>query len=197
MNKNNTSNIPQLSHEYSTEEVAVLSTISVAIIATSLVLNILILLEYVCSRSTREKPSSILLVSMGFCQLATSSVVIPYQVVFQVIKPELAANGGASCIAPGSITYATYVVISETVLLMTVDRYFAVCLITKYRLIMTRKRILAAVLFTLIHALTIGTIGVPIGFTVQCNHRVGACAIDFENRLLQGAMAALAYGAIP
>ena len=131
MNKNNTSNIPQLSHEYSTEEVAVLSTISVAIIATSLVLNILILLEYVCSRSTREKPSSILLVSMGFCQLATSSVVIPYQVVFQVIKPELAANGGASCIAPGSITYATYVVISETVLLMTVDRYFAVCLINK------------------------------------------------------------------
>ena len=61
------SNITQLSHEYSTEEVAVLSTISVAIIASSLVLNILVLLGFVCSRSTREKPSSILLVSMhGF-----------------------------------------------------------------------------------------------------------------------------------
>ena len=195
--KNYTSNIPQLAHEYSKEEVAILSTISVAIITTSLVLNILVLLGYLCSRSTREKPSSILLVSMAFCQLATASVVIPYQLVFQVIKPELAANGGASCIALGSITYSPYVVSSETVLLMTVDRYLAVCLMTKYRLIMTRKRILAAVLFTWIHALIFGTVAVPFGYTVQYNHRVGACAIDFENRLLEGVMMALPYGVIP
>ena len=145
---NYTSEIPRTFHEYSTTEPAVLSTISVAIVTISLALNALVLLGYLCSRSTREKPSSILLVSLTFCQLATTSVVIPLQVAFHVIKPKLTAKGGASCVALGSITYAPYVVISETALLMTVDRYFAVCLMMKYKLIMTRRRTFAAVLFT-------------------------------------------------
>lgn len=192
-----TSKIQRIFHEFSTTEVAVLSTISVAIVTISLALNVLVLLGYLCSRSTREKPSSILLVSMTFCQLATTSLVIPLQLVFHVIKPELAAKGGASCIAVGSITYAPYVVISETALLMTVDRYFVVCLMMKYKLIMSRRRTFAAVLFTWVNAIIMGAIVVPFGYTVQYNRRVGACAIDFENRLLEGAMMALAYGVIP
>ena len=75
-------------HEYSTTDNN-LSTISVAIVTISPALNALVPPLYLCSRSTREKPSS---VSMTFSQLATTSVVIPLQLVFHVISLTFARN---------------------------------------------------------------------------------------------------------
>ena len=184
-------------HQLSTQEAAAVYTISTVIAITALPLNILVLFGYLCSRSIRQKASSILLVSMTFGQLLTASWIIPFHVVFQLIKPGLTVNGGTLCTILGSMTYSPYIVISETVLLMTVDRYYAVCLMTKYKLIMTRRRIFAAILFTWVHAFIFGTIILPFGYKVEYNHRLGNCAIDFENRLLDGAMMAVAYAVIP
>ena len=184
-------------HQYKHEEVVILTIISIAIIITGLILNILVLLGYLCSRSMRQKPSSIFLVSMTFGQLLTVSVVIPLQLATQVLKPSLAANGGALCTFIGSMTYAPYVAISETVLCTTVDRYLAVCFPIRYRTIITRRRAFAVVSFTWVHTVITAIITVPFGFKVEYNPRVGACAINFENRLLEGAMSAVAYAVIP
>lgn len=184
-------------HQLSTEEAAAVYTISIVIAITALPLNILVLFGYLCSSLTRQKPSSILLVSMTFGQLLTASWIVPFHMVFQLIKPGLMVSEGVLCTVLGSMTYSPYVVISETALLMAVDRYCAVCRMMKYRLIMTRRRILAAVLFTWVHAFIFGTIILPFGYKVEYNHRVGTCAIDFESRLLEGAMLAVAYAVIP
>ena len=55
--------------------------------------NILVLFGYITSRSSRARPSSILLISLIFDQLLISIVVIPSQLL-EVIRPDLVANGG-------------------------------------------------------------------------------------------------------
>ena len=183
--------------QLSTEEAAVLFTISTVIAIVALPLNILVLFGYLCSSSARQKPSSILLASMTFGHVLTGSWIIPFHMVFQMIKPGLVESGGTLCTILLPMTYSPYVAISETILLMTVDRYFAVCAMMKYRLIMTRRRTFAAVLFTWLHALVYGAIILPFGYKIEYNHRLGTCGVDFENRLLEGGMMAVVYAVIP
>ena len=77
------------------KEVITLTIISVLIIVVA-VPNFLVLFGYLTSRSTRTKPSSILLLSMTLAELLISVVVVPSQLV-EFMKPELAASGGAFC----------------------------------------------------------------------------------------------------
>ena len=143
------------------KEVITLTIISVLIIVVAVPANILVLFGYLTSRSTRTKPSSILLVSMTLAELLISVVVVPSQLV-EIMKPELAASGGAFCTFVSSVFYSLYITMMEILACMSVDRYLAVKSMLRYSRIITKKRVVGVVVFTWIHAVIFGSIIGPV-----------------------------------
>ena len=155
------------------KEVITLTIISVLIIVVAVPANFLVLFGYLTSRSTRTKPSSILLLSMTLAELLISVVVVPSQLV-KFMKPELAASGGAFCTFVSSVFYSLYVTMMEILACMSVDRCLAVKSMLRYSRIITKKRVVGVVVFTWIHAVIFGSIIGPVLIRFEYNYRVGA-----------------------
>ena len=95
-------------HVFPKDEVISLVIISVFMIILAVPVNILVLFGYVTSRSSRARPSSILLISLIFAQLLISVVVIPSQLL-EIIRPDLVANGGVFlCFRGHRVLFALY-----------------------------------------------------------------------------------------
>ena len=170
-------------HFFAKDEVISFSTISVLIMILAVPANILVLFGHHNLRSTRARPSSVLLVSLTFAQLLISIVVIPSQIL-QVMKPDLVANRKAVCIFVGTTFYSLYVTATETLACMSIDRFLAVKSMLRYSAIITRKRVIAVVVFIWIHAVIFETIIGPFAVQVEYNYRVGACGIVFHDRIV-------------
>ena len=176
-------------------EVISLVIILVFIIILAVPVNILVLFGYVSSRSSRARPSSILLISLTFAQLLISAAVIPSQLL-EVIRPDLVANGGVFCVFVGTTFYSLYITMAETLACISVDRFLAVKSMLRYSTIITRKRVVAVVVFTWIHAVIFETVIGPFVIRVRYNNRIGACGIVFDDIVFLTIMLAV-YGVIP
>ena len=185
-----------LAYVFPKEEVITLAIISVLTIILAVPANILVLFGYLTSRSTRTKPSSILLVSMTLAELLVSVVVVPSQLV-EIMKPELAANGGAFCTFVFSVFCSLYVTMVEILAYMSVDRYLAVKSMLRYSRIMTKKRVAGVVVFTWIHAVIFGSTIGPFLIRFQYIHRFGGCGIVFNDRIVMLTLIAMIYCVIP
>ena len=164
------------------DEVISLVIISVLIIILAVPVNILVLFGYVTSRSSRARPSSILLISLTFAQLLISAVVIPSQLL-QVIENDLVANGGVLCVFVGTTFYSLYITMTETLACISVDRFLAVKSMLRYSTIITRKRVVAVVVFTWIHAVIFETFIGPFAMRIRYNNRIGACGVVFDDMI--------------
>ena len=175
------------------EEVIILTIASVLIIILAVPANILVLFGYLTSGSTRTSPSNILLVSMTLAELLISVAVVPSQLV-EIMKPELAASGGAFCTFVSSVFYSLYVTMMEILACMSVDRYLAVKSMLRYSRIITKKRV---VVFTWIHAVIFGSIIGPVLIRFEYNYRVGACGMVFHDRIVILTLIAIIYCVAP
>ena len=178
------------------EQVISLTIISALIIIVAVPANILVLFGYLTSRSTRTKPSSILLVSMTLAELLVSVVVIPSQLV-EIMKPELAANGGVFCKFVSSVFCSLYVTMTEILACMSVDRYLAVKSMLRYSTIITKKRVAGVVVFTWIHAIIYSSVIGPFALRFEYNYRVGICGIVFDDRIVMMTLMAIVYCVAP
>ena len=178
------------------EEVIILTIASVLIIILAVPANILVLFGYLTSGSTRTSPSNILLVSMTLAELLISVAVVPSQLV-EIMKPELAASGGAFCTFVSSVFYSLYVTMMEILACMSVDRYLAVKSMLRYSRIITKKRVVGVVVFTWIHAVIFGSIIGPFLIRFEYNYRVGACGMVFHDRIVILTLIAIIYCVAP
>ena len=186
-----------IGHEvFPKDEFISLVIISVLIIILAVPVNILVLFGYVSSRSSRARPSTILLISLIFAQLLISAVVIPSQLL-QVIENDLVANGGVLCVFVGTTFYSLYITMTETLACISVDRFLAVKSMLRYSTIITRKRVVAVVVFTWIHAVIFETVIGPFVIQIEHNDRLGACGIVFDDRVVLLILMLAVYGVIP
>ena len=181
-------------HVFSEDEVIGLSVISVFIIILAVPANIFVLFGYLTLRSYRARPSSIFLVSIAFAQLLIAVVLIP-SYMLQIIKPALAANRRALCVFVA--TNSLYIILTETLAFMSIDRFLAVTSMLRYSTIVTRKRLIAVVMFTWIHTVIFGTIIGPFALRIEYNYRLGACTIQFDDRIVMMTFLAVVYYLIP
>ena len=178
------------------EQVISLTITSVLIIIVAVPANILVLFGYLTSRSTRTKPSSILLVSMTLAELLISAVVVPFQLV-EIRKPELPANNRTLCTFVYSVHVSFYITFMEVLACMSVDRYLAVKSMLRYSRIMTKKRVIGLVVFTWIHAVIFGSTIGPFLIRFEYNNRIGACGIVFDDRIVMLTLMAIVYSLAP
>ena len=178
------------------DEFISLVIISVFIIILAVPVNILVLFGYVSSRSSRARPSTILLISLIFAQLLISVVLIPSQLL-EVIRPDLVANGGVLCVFVGTTFYSLYITMTETLACISVDRFLAVKSMLRYSTIITRKRVVAAVVFTWIHAALFLTVIGPLVLQMEYNDRVGACGVVYDDRTVLMILMLAIYGLMP
>jgi hypothetical protein len=178
------------------DEVISLVVLSVFIISLAVPVNVLVLFGYLTSRSSKARPSTILLVSLTFSQLLISVVVIPPQIL-QILKPHLVANGKVLCVFVGTTFYSLYITLTETLACISVDRFLAVKSMLRYSTIVTRKRVIAVVVFTWIHAVIFETVIGPFLIQIEYNSRFGACGIVFDDRTVLLTMMLVVYGVTP
>ena len=176
------------------EEVITLTITSIFIIIVALApANILVLFGYLTSRSTRTKPSSILLVSMTI----DSVVVVPSQLV-EIVKPELAANGGAFCTFVFSVFCPLYVTMEEILTYMSVDRYLAIKSMLRYSRIMTKN---VWLVLLCLHGYKQSSLVQPLvgPFLIRFHYiyRFGGCGIAFGDRVVMLTFIAIVYCVIP
>ena len=183
-------------HVFPKDEVISLVIISVFMIILAVPVNILVLFGYVTSRSSRARPSSILLISLIFAQLLISVVVIPSQLL-EIIRPDLVANGGVFFFFVGTAFYSLYITMTETLACISVDRFLAVKSMLRYTTIITRKRVVAVVVFTWIHAALFLTVIGPFVIQIEYNNRLGACGVVYDDRTVLLILILAIYGLIP
>lgn len=182
---------------YTKDEVTFLSIFSISLIIIAVPANFLVLAGYVTSRPIRTKSSSILLASLTVADLFASALVIPFQLVFQVLHPSMAANRGPLCSFVGSVTYSFYIVITQTLVCMSVDRFYAIRFALRYQSIMTRKRVAVMIVFTWLHSIIFVLLLGPFAVEVDYNPRLGICGIIFDDRMAKLILMALVYIIIP
>lgn len=184
-------------HVYTKDEVTFLSMFSIFHIIIAVPANFLVLVGYVTSRPIRAKPSSILLASLTVADLLTSALVMPLQLALHVLHPSMAANRGPLCSFVGSVTYSFYIVITETLVCISVDRFYAVRFMLRYQSIMTRKRVAVMIAFIWLHSTIFVLIIGPFAIEVDYNPRLGICGIIFDDRMKMLILIALVYAIIP
>ena len=86
---------------------------------------------------------------------------------------------------------------TETLACISVDRFLAVKSMLRYSTIITRKRVVAVVVSTWIHAALFLTVIGPFVIQIEYNNRLGACGVVYDDRTVLLILILAIYGLIP
>lgn len=184
-----------VAHVFSKDEIVIYSTTSVFIIIVSVPVNILVLFGYFNSRSIRAKPSSMLIINMTVVQLLISLVVIPSQIL-QAMKPDLVVSVRPLCFFVGTTFYSLYIILTQTLACISLDRFLAVKFL-RYSTMVTRKRVIAIIVFTWAYGAIFQTAIAPFALHIEYDYRLGACGITFREHILETTAIIVVYGLTP
>lgn len=177
----------------------VISVISIYILIMIIAvpLNSLVLFGNLTKRRSRIKPSSILMANLATMSLLMNTVTTSLE-IYQVARPKHVARNEMLCSIIGTSFSSLYFAVTQTLMFMSIDRYYAVKSVLQYPLTVTRNRTKAAVAFIWLETFLLAALIMsPYSVNVEYTFNYGMCTVHFDHRIGINVCLVIMCGLIP